>query len=186
MRQQLAIASLIPLLWVHGCTHREIGSSERPTTNVFVDRFDASAPERVDLLVVVDNSPGMADKQALFAEAVAYLLARLTDPICVTSGSRAPTSDSSSADGCDEGESQFAAVTDIHLGVVTTSLGGHGSAACTGETDADLAQNDGARLVVRSGVLETRAVDPHLERRAPRGHRPPGRPDRLLVVRVDP
>jgi hypothetical protein len=93
---------------------------------------------KVDLLVMVDNSVSMADKQALLSEALPALVHTFITP---------PT------DG--NGQPLYAAVEDIHLGVITSSLGGHGGDICS-ETSAgfDPMQNDHAHLIdsVRPGL----------------------------------
>ena len=45
-----------------------------------------STSAKLDLLLVIDNSRGMADKQAVLAEAVPDLVERLVNPLCVDSG----------------------------------------------------------------------------------------------------
>ena len=87
---------------------------------------------RVDLVLGVDNSRGMAHKQALLAEAIPDLIAGLVNPPCVdASGVPAPSQPASPADACPAGtERAFQPQTDIHIGVVSSSIGGHGSDAC--------------------------------------------------------
>jgi hypothetical protein len=80
----------------------------------------------VDLLFVIDNSISMADKQGQLARAIPRLIADLT----TTSGDRAPAS--------------------LHVGVITSSLGSHGTSACAPEI-TNRANNDHARLLPRSG-----------------------------------
>src|SRR5262245_46222309 len=73
----------------------------------------SSAPERMDLLLVVDNSLSMADKQALLSQAVPQLVRRLITPNCLDgNGSVLGTTDA--AGRCDEGAPEFPAVTDLH------------------------------------------------------------------------
>jgi len=68
--------------------------------------------DKLDLLLMVDNSLSMDQKQTLLAESVEYLLGRLTADL---------------------------AINDIHVGVITSSLGDHGSAdVCSPESAADL------------------------------------------------
>jgi hypothetical protein len=74
-----------------------------------VDAFRQSAITKVDLLLTLDNSSSMADKQALLAEAVPLLVQRL-----ITAGSAVDP------------------VSDVHVGVITSSLGAHGA---TGNRD---------------------------------------------------
>ena len=64
-------------------------------------------PVPVDLLFVVDNSASMADKHVLLGQSIATLVHALTQP-----------------------GGAFPAVADVHLGIVSSSLGGAGSDAC--------------------------------------------------------
>ena len=76
---------------------------------------DPEPPGKLDILLVVDDSPGtiMADKQALFEIAIGELIDELLPRI-----------------------------DDVHVGVITTSLGSNGADSCT-----EPAQNGRARLV---------------------------------------
>jgi hypothetical protein len=82
---------------------------------------------RVDLVIAVDSEPGMGPKQAVFANAVAALLGRLASPNCVGAG--APFASDSGK--CATGTREFAPV-DLHLAVVSSSLGPRGSPSCIG------------------------------------------------------
>ncbi|MCC6647423.1 MAG: hypothetical protein IT374_17855 [Polyangiaceae bacterium] len=106
--------------------------------------------DKIDLLFVVDNSAAMLDKQKLLARAVPDLIDRLTNPTCVDSKTRAPaaTQPASPTDPCAAGaEREFSPVEDIHIGIVSSSLGGHGGTACT---TAD--RDDKAHLVTRKAT----------------------------------
>jgi len=88
--------------------------------------------DKVDLLLMVDNSISMADKQQLLGEAVPRLLNQLVNP---TGGGKA--------------------VTDLHVGIISSSLGGHGGDQCSpGNPASNPTQNDHARLIatVRPGL----------------------------------
>lgn len=83
-----------------------------------VDAFRQTAITKVDLLLTLDNSISMADKQALLAEAVPLLVQRL-----ITAGSAVDP------------------VSDVHVGVITSSLGSHGASdpkdVCVDSDDDD-------------------------------------------------
>jgi hypothetical protein len=79
-----------------------------------VDAFRQSAITKVDLLLTLDNSISMADKQALLAEAVPLLVQRL-----ITAGSAVDP------------------VSDVHVGVITSSLGSHGGGDICARVEAD-------------------------------------------------
>jgi hypothetical protein len=82
---------------------------------------------KLDLLLMIDNSLSMAGKQNLLADAVPYLVRRLAEPPCIGSDGT-PTGASADAKGsCSDGEPAFAPMGDLHIGIVTSSLGDHGS-----------------------------------------------------------
>jgi hypothetical protein len=99
---------------------------------------------RVDLLVVIDNSIGMAGKQDRFTEELTQLVAWLADPPCLTDDGRVVEAVGSL---CPPGSGRrFAPVRDLHLGFISSSLGDLGSEACSTVTNAD----DQGRLLTRS------------------------------------
>jgi hypothetical protein len=112
--------------------------------------------DKVDLLFMIDNSVQMADKQALLKDAVPVLISRLTDPPCV-SAEGAPTGMSASSGCAGGGKPQFKPITDIHIGIVSSSLGGHGGAICDPSTAATTDNlDDKARLIgsMRAGTFD--------------------------------
>jgi len=80
------------------------GAGGAPGAGWDVSVFRQRAVTKVDLLLTLDNSYSMADKQALLAEAVPLLVRRL-----ITAGSL------------------LEPVSDVHVGVITSSLGSHGA-----------------------------------------------------------
>jgi hypothetical protein len=85
---------------------------------------------KIDLLLMIDNSRSMADKQLILAAAVPDLVQRLVNPPCVD-GSGVPQP-AGPLDPCPAGTKRTSApVTDLHIGVVSSSLGGHGADACS-------------------------------------------------------
>ncbi len=109
--------------------------------NVFTAEIRSSAVDKVDLLLMIDNSISMADKQAVLADAVGALLNRLVTPICVVNGK--PVGTTTDANGaCATGAPEFPPLRDIHIGVVSSSLGGHGGQVC-----ADVSGDDRGQLV---------------------------------------
>jgi hypothetical protein len=97
----------------------------------FCTRFvNQSGINKVDILFDIDNSPSMGDKQAYLVQAIPQMIARLVTPRCVTSGDggvEIPVTPAENADPttgqCTNGTPEFAAVHDMHIGVVTSSLG---------------------------------------------------------------
>jgi hypothetical protein len=75
------------------------------------------ASTKLDLLLMVDNSISMSDKQEVLSRTIPDLVARIADP----------------ASG----------VTDLHLGVITSSIGGHGSnTLCVGNDSGSLTDQE--------------------------------------------
>jgi len=90
---------------------------------------DASPPpphvpaQQLDLLFTIDNSASMGDKQAYLEQAVPGLIQRLVTPNCVDANGN--DLGASTGDGvCPSGGSlEFQPVHDMHIGIVSTSLG---------------------------------------------------------------
>jgi hypothetical protein len=126
---------LAPLLGVSSaCLDRPIGSPNPVTTNIYVDKITQTSVDKIDLLFMIDNSRSMSDKQAILQLAVPDLVNRLVNPICVDSaGNQFPPPAAGAS--CPAGQSQeFNPVNDIHIGVVSSSLGDIGANdACPAE-----------------------------------------------------
>jgi hypothetical protein len=98
-------------------------SGENRTGDYYQDEKDLPLvpASKVDLLFVIDNSASMGDKQLLLSTSVGRILRRLIQP----SGDHAP-------------------VADLHLGVISTSLGTMGGDVCNA---ANPRTNDHAHLL---------------------------------------
>ncbi|MCC6527393.1 MAG: hypothetical protein IT373_32395 [Polyangiaceae bacterium] len=109
----------------------------------------SGAATRVDLLLAVDNSRSMADKQEILGLAVPTLVESLVNPRCLDAdGVPAASQPSGAGQACTPGtHRQFAPVTDLHVGVLSTSLGGHGANICEGSVDPS--ENDQGHLLSR-------------------------------------
>ncbi|HEX4512123.1 MAG TPA: hypothetical protein VH054_01260, partial [Polyangiaceae bacterium] len=113
--------------------------------------------EKMDILFAIDNSPSMGDKQDLLAAAVPTLVGRLLNPNCVDATMTCAVASDCASLGADAdcdtngngGQGQcfvpgdnkgslqcstiagtkpeFASVDDLHIGIVSSSLGGGGS-----------------------------------------------------------
>jgi hypothetical protein len=88
----------------------------------------------IDLLFMIDNSPSMTDKESVLADSVPYLLTQLVQPHCLDSqgklvldtngeASRVPLGGHNCPLG---GNPEFNPINNIHIGIVTSSLGDHG------------------------------------------------------------
>ncbi|WP_438022289.1 hypothetical protein [Sorangium sp. So ce233] len=107
-------------------------------------------PDKVDLLFVVDNSASMADKQELLRLALADFVSGITNPTCVDpAGEPLRDQPRSGLSACPEGSSRVRTpVHDMHIGVISSSLGGHGAGTCPRSTSPSNA--DMAHLLARS------------------------------------
>ena len=132
---QLAAASLVTaaLGAMSGCLTRPLQPEDTRTTSTVVARLVESAVDKIDLLLMVDNSRSMADKQAVLVAAVPDLVRGLVNPKCVDAkGVPTMSQPAGPTDACPDPTSKrdFNPVLDIHIGIVTSSLGGHGSDSC--------------------------------------------------------
>ncbi len=123
------------------CTERPISTVKPRTTNLYVEPIHYEVIDKIDLLFMIDNSASMGDKQALLAKAVPALLDRLAVPRCVDPGGQDQKRSAPDA-LCPTGSApEFRAVQDIHVAVISSSLGGQGAAnsACEGGRKDDRA-----------------------------------------------
>jgi len=128
-----------------GCLDRPLAELEPRTTNLLVTQLKRDAPDKIDLLFMIDNSLSMADKQSMLAAAVPALVKRLVSPRCVDPSTNAPVGGQYP---CSVGKAEFRPIDDIHVGVITSSLGGHGGKVCSADwKNWNPTQNDAAHLV---------------------------------------
>jgi hypothetical protein len=148
------LTSLVLTSALAGCLRRDVGTEE-PTTKIsFASVVPQPAIDKVDVIVMVDNSSSMADKQRILADAVPDLVRGLVQPRCVDKKTRMRTSDVADplkpeGQECPSGsEPAFTPITDMHIGVITSSLGGMGSkTSCL--PDANHHNDDKGQLVAR-------------------------------------
>ena len=149
-----------------GCLARPVGK-QPPTTKVnFTSTVSQQQVDKVDLLFMIDNSASMGDKQTILADAVPNLLVGLLKPKCADAATGIPAAGAQSADptgnkanryGCPDGqEPEFAPVTDMHIGIISSSLGGFGGDVCS-DTGR---QNDRAHLLSSDGAAALAAAQP--------------------------
>jgi len=125
------------------------------TTNIFVDTIQQKSVDKIDLLFMIDNSISMADKQAVLKEAVPDLVQRLVSPNCIDPDTlvadKAMTPKDPKGDCPGKLIREFTPIRNIHVGIVTSSIGGHGSPSlCVGNDGGTLTeqeQNDHAWLM---------------------------------------
>ncbi len=140
---------------VFGCLSRPVAKQD-PTTKVnFTTNVAQKAVDKIDLLMAVDNSASMLDKQQFLGEAVPDLLNRLLTPNCVNSVTAVATgaaADLSKPDGsqCPSGsEPEFKPISDIHIAIVSSSLGAFGDKNVCSD-DAPL--NDHGHILSRTAM----------------------------------
>lgn len=112
--------------------------------------------DKVDLLLVVDNSRSMADKQEILARVTADLVQSVTNPPCIDANGNIGQPPASPLDPCPPGQvRRHAPIADMHVGVISTSIGGHGSDSCADEDptscmpNMNLTNNDKGHLLSR-------------------------------------
>jgi len=112
---------------------------------------------QLDVLFVIDNSASMDDKAAVLVQSVPTFIERLVNPPCVDdAGAPAAEQPSSGAEPCVTGTRARPPVLDMHVGVITSSLGSHGGNVCSAPAadDVDPHLDDQAQLIPtqRAGV----------------------------------
>jgi hypothetical protein len=114
--------------------------------------------DKIDLLLMIDNSRSMVDKQLILADAVPSLVKGLVNPTCIepVTGIPAPQQPVDPFMMCAPGfERAFKPVLDIHIGIISSSLGGHGADACPVVKDTvcptgmNASNNDAGHLLSR-------------------------------------
>jgi hypothetical protein len=137
---------------VGSCLDRPVAPATPSVNARIVKDVRQEKVSKIDLLFMIDNSSSMADKQAILAQAVPDLLSRLVDPVCIdpVTGQQVGIRDVNGA--CARGEPDFEPVKDIHVGIITSSLGGHGTTGICDDPDPQKTfphNNDKAHLVAR-------------------------------------
>ncbi len=106
----------------------DAGSPITPTAQPdagFNARIQNQVIDKVDVLFDIDNSASMGDKQFFLTLAIPDLIDRLINPNCVDTATGAPAGIKSNGGmGCPTGSKpEFPPVHDMHLGIVSSSLG---------------------------------------------------------------
>lgn len=163
-----------------GCLDRPIEPVEPRITTTIVERLIQSAVDKIDLLLAIDNSRSMADKQEILRLAVPDLVNELVNPRCYDENGNEGTRPPGPLDDCDDGfEREFKPVLDIHIGIITSSLGDHGGDVCNEDTPGTT-NNDMGRLITRDatgGTVPTYQDNGFLAWDPGQQLTPPGEPD---------
>jgi hypothetical protein len=139
-----------------GTSSPSAGSAGKPGVGgpIPIDNGAQAEVNKVDLLLAIDNSYSMAEKQQLFAQTIPELLTRLVSPYCVTAAGAVTAQPTSPTAACPAGsQREFAPLRDLHVGVITSSLGSHGAPGAK-DVCASVGDDDHAHLIpnVRPGV----------------------------------
>jgi hypothetical protein len=111
-------------------------------------------PNKLDLLMMIDNSISMDDKQQLLADAMQHLVERLLHPRCLDDLGQLTGQLSTTAGVCPAGSHpEYLPFNDIHAAVITSSLGSHGAAGAK-DVCVSVDDDDHARLLgsIRPGL----------------------------------
>jgi hypothetical protein len=128
-------AKIIPILVMPlagcGSTSSSIGAASG-TPPIIVGAARRRPDPKIDLLFMIDNSSSMADKQEILALAVPELVGRLVNRV------------------------DFEPVRDIHIGIITSSLGGHGASGICNPVDPTktFAHNDDRGHLIARDTLD--------------------------------
>ncbi len=171
LRRRLACArvglplsiAVVAATGVVGCLNRPIDPLKPKLTQSSFESVPSGRVEKIDLLLAIDNSISMADKQKILADAVPILVDRFVNPVCVDPSleNPVPSEDiprpASVDDDCPiiesngaqvQTEREFKPIRDIHVGIISSSLGDLGNGLCAdGPGD-----NDNGQLVHRSAT----------------------------------
>ena len=138
-----------------GCLDRPVAPATPTVSARIVTPAKQNKVSKIDLLFMIDNSSSMADKQAILAQAVPDLVNRLVDPICINPMTGQQVGNRRADGSCAVGEPDFDPVKDIHIGIISSSLGGHGSMGVCDDPDPrkTLPHNDDhGHLVARDNM----------------------------------
>ncbi len=131
VRRSLVLVALLALT-VLGCADASTSNLGTLLNPQVFGKHELRSVDKIDLLLAIDNSRSMADKQQILALAIPDLVNRLVNPHCVYDGDiPSQTQPSSPTESCPLGtKREFEPVLDMHIGVISSSIGGHGADSC--------------------------------------------------------
>jgi hypothetical protein len=158
-----ALGTVLVLGVVGGaCLTRPVETSNPNLKTNFTSSLHNKSVDKLDILFMVDNSQSMGDKQSLLAAAVPDMIARLVTPNCVSQTGAVVGQSDPATGACATGKPEFPPVHDMHIGIVTSSLGGRGAQEClASDTNAAMPglnshNDDRGELINRGGdAMET-------------------------------
>lgn len=130
MKRMTNIAALVLAggLLAPACLSRPLGPIEPERSVVITEALTQSKVDKIDIVLAIDDSGSMADKQAILAVAVPDLVGALVNPPCVDTDNNVVATPEGPLAECPEGSRrEFEPVLDIHVGVLSSSLGTRGS-----------------------------------------------------------
>ena len=135
-----------------GCLTRPVVSYTPTLKTNFTDQLSNTSVDKVDILFMIDNSASMGDKQVLLADAVPDMLTRLVTPNCIDAQGNIQGS-ATQAGVCPAGSAvEFPPVHDMHIGIVSSSLGGRGGAGAANYNGSDECNPSADNTVVTTGL----------------------------------
>ncbi len=114
-----------------GCLSRPVEHTDPVLKTNFTAVVENKTIDKVDILFDIDNSASMGDKQDYLKAAIPDLVNRLINPNCInptTNASDGPSMAGVCPVATDAAE--FTPVHDLHLGIISSSLGSRGGDAC--------------------------------------------------------
>ncbi|MBK9261509.1 MAG: hypothetical protein IPM54_17095 [Polyangiaceae bacterium] len=131
-RATLSVVATAATVGAVGCLDRPIDTIEPRLTVTIVEKLQQSSVDKIDLVLGIDNSRSMADKQQILALAIPDLVKGLVNPRCLDdNGVPAQMQPAYPTEACPAGtKREFEPVLDIHIGVTSSSIGGHGADSC--------------------------------------------------------
>jgi len=139
-----------------GCLDRPVAPATPNVSARVVEQAKQNKVSKIDLLFMIDNSSSMADKQAILAMAVPDLVGRLVNPVCIDPVTLAQVGMRNANGSCATGEPDFERVKDIHIGIISSSLGGHGSTGVCDQPDTrkTFPHNDDKGHLITRGAMD--------------------------------
>ena len=110
-----------------GCLDRPVAAVVPVIQSGISEVVRNDAVEKVDLLMVVDNSGSMAENQRNITAQLGPLINQLTNPPCISRRTPGGGTPHTCMAGNPDDVPQYPAVKDLHVGVISTDLGTPGS-----------------------------------------------------------
>src|SRR5262245_42737361 len=127
--RRIFLALALPALCAPACSSSVDVPPEPECSQHVVTRAYGGSLARMDLLLDIDNSRSMADKQAILATTIPELVSWFANPPCVDG--QGLSVQTSVGEPCPKGtERAIAPIPDIHIGVISTSIGSAGADGC--------------------------------------------------------